>query len=124
MAEYNTAQRKRLAEFMEKYSELALSLDGWTSKLKEEGFTVGRTTVYRTLHKLEREGRVISTREHRHTRYQIAACQGEHLHLKCTGCGRLYHLSHEHSHALKSSLPEGFSVNNVIYGVCADCEGV
>lgn len=122
MAEYKTEQRRLLSEFMEKHNELALSADGWSKKLKEEGYNLGRTTVYRTLLKMEKEGRAISSKEHRHTRYQISACTGDHLHLKCTGCGKLYHLSHEHSHALKNSLPEGFSINNVIYGICAECE--
>ncbi len=122
MVEYKTVQRRVLSEFMGKYSDLALSADGWTGKLKEEGFSLCRTTVYRALLKMEKEGKVISSKENRHIRYQIATCKGDHLHLKCTGCGKLFHLSHEHSRALKNSLPSDFSVNNLIYGICADCK--
>ena len=122
MAEYKTEQRKQLIEFMQQHSEWALSLDEWSEKLKAEGYTIGRSTVYRTLIKMEKEGSVISTKEKRHIHYQISACCEDHLHLKCTGCGKLFHLSHEHSHALKQSLPTGFSVDNIIYGTCKECK--
>ena len=122
MAEYNTEQRRVILEFMKEHNGLALSADGWKRMLGEAGYSLGRTTLYRTLVKLDREGAVISTREHRHTKYQYVDCCHEHLHLKCTGCGRLFHLSHEHSHAIRSSLPAEFSVNNVIYGICTECK--
>lgn len=123
MAEYKTEQRRQLTEFMTKYSDLALSIDEWLEKLKEEGYTLGRTTVYRTLLKLEKEGTVISTKEQRHTHYQISTCCHDHLHLKCIGCGKLIHLNHDTSHALKSSIlgDIGFSVDDVIYGKCEKC---
>ena len=122
MAEYKTEQRRVILEFIKEHNELALSADGWKKMLGEAGCLIGRTTLYRTLVKLEREGEVISTKEHRHTKYQYVDCRHEHLHLKCTGCGKLFHLSHEHSHAIRSSLPKEFSVNNVIYGICAECK--
>lgn len=122
MAEYKTEQRKQVTEFIERYGESALSLDEWTKKLRAEGYTIGRSTVYRTLIKLEKDGIVISTKEQRHRHYQIAPCCDDHLHLKCTGCGKLFHLSHEHSHALKQAMPSGFSVDNIIYGMCKECK--
>lgn len=128
MAEYKTEQRKQLLDFMQKNSGLALSVDEWTIRMQQhQSDAPGRSTVYRTLLMLEKQGLVIRTKERRHSRYQIAGCSHDHLHLKCLGCGKLVHLSHSASHALEQiiSKDEEFSVDGkqtVIYGTCSDCK--
>ncbi len=131
MAEYNTEQRKQLIDFLEKHKDLSLSIDGWIDMMQKEssGRVPGRTTVYRTMERLEREGLVIRTREGRHSQFQLAQCFGEHghLHLKCVGCGKLFHMSHEASHVLEKSIfsDSRFNIDQsqtVIYGKCAECK--
>ncbi|MBR5515081.1 MAG: transcriptional repressor [Clostridia bacterium] len=134
MGEYKTEQRKQLIEFMTKYSELSLSVDGWVEKMKKElheSFIPSRSTVYRTMLKLEKQGRVIRCVEGAsHTcNYQIAVCHEHHhhLHLKCVGCGALIHMSHEASELLNNTIlkDNNFNVDKnqtVIYGLCAECK--
>ena len=52
-------------------------------------------------------------------------CQ-EHFHLKCTCCGRLFHVSCDYLNQLGEHLLEhhGFVIDHtktVLYGLCADC---
>lgn len=132
MAEYKTEQRRILIDFMTKYPELSLSADQWLEKMAlvfKTDEMPSRSTVYRTMLKLEREGKVLRCVEgNSHTcKYQIASCHGHtHLHLKCIGCGTLIHMSKENSQLLSETVlkDNGFNVDEkqtVIYGRCTKC---
>ena len=90
----------------------------------------GRSTVYRLIPKLldEKKIRHFSREEGRRQVSQIMGgmeCAG-HMHLKCTACGRLYHVSVPVSMALSSEIEqtENFKVSageTVIFGTCSHC---
>ncbi|MBE6686812.1 MAG: hypothetical protein E7591_06215 [Ruminococcaceae bacterium] len=133
MAEYITEQRRQLIEFMQRYSGLSLSVDKWREKMLEElslEKVPSRSTFYRTMLKLKREGAVIRFADQAsHTsRYQIANCKEHfHLHLKCIECGSLIHMSHEASRELHNVIlkDNNFNVDKnqtVIYGICSECK--
>ena len=130
---YNTKQKSEVLDFLIKHSGEHFTVDDLTAKLSDSGINIGKTTVYRHLEKLTENMQV--------RKYEIskndAACyeylgdESEnscrtHYHLKCTSCGKLFHidchtLSAINEHILSS---HGFRVNSVqtvFYGVCAEC---
>lgn len=131
MAEYITKQRIQIIECLKKHKNEHLTVDGLVAHLAQEGEHVGRTTVYRTLDKLCREGML--------RRYELSgescACyqyidndEGctEHFHLKCESCGELIHLGCHRLGELSGHIEaeHAFKVNNaktVLYGTCAKC---
>ena len=93
---YKTKQKAVILDCLKNNSDREFTVDGLVELLKSESFTVGRTTVYRYLDYLVKNGDVRkfvsdSTRqatfqyiEHKHE------CE-EHMHLKCIKCGKLIH---------------------------------
>ena len=60
--------------------------------------------------------------------YQLVACEhcDSHLHLKCVGCGKLFHMDEDISDELVSRIRacSAFSVDeeeSVLYGKCSSC---
>lgn len=130
MGGYKTKQREKIEEVF------ALSgghetVDSLFEKLNESGENIGRTTVYRTLEKLESEGKArkyaASPGESVCYQYIFSAHQcNEHFHLKCEVCGKLIHIECDHISELSRHINEthNFKVNNlktVLYGVCEQC---
>ncbi len=134
MAHYQTAQKKRLTEFMTKYSEKAFSVEelyAEMEKLYKKEELPGKSTVYRLIQQMTAEGIVKRTlREHsRKLVYQIAA--GEHcafhLHLKCTDCGRILHMDDDESLKIMAEVLEKnhFAVDGkqtMLVGKCGNCK--
>lgn len=131
MAEYITKQRTQIIECLKKHKDNHLTADDIVMQLLQSGEHVSRTTVYRTLDKLCRDGLL--------RRYELSgencACYqyidadddcGEHFHLKCESCGELIHLGCHRLNELSSHIESehAFKVNNaktVLYGTCAKC---
>ena len=127
---YKTKQRA-IIEALLKNSKGHLTVDDICKKLENSGKNVGRTTVYRTLEKLEKEGIVRKySAVGESCCYQYVSKSDEchdHFHLKCESCGRLIHLECEELSSISSHIAEhhGFSVNpfkTVFYGVCEVCK--
>ena len=91
---------------------------------------VNRSTVYRNLEKLTESGKITRklSKDGSRAIYRlnpIAHCEG-HLHLICSHCGGVIHLSETDSDKLEKVLKKsyGFSVNDnttVISGICESC---
>ncbi len=130
-AQYKTKQRTALHNAIAASDGRHITVDGLTAALEADGNAVGRTTVYRYLEKLAREGAV---RKYTHagesTCYQYVGEHGcrEHFHLKCESCGRLIHIECDYFDTLGEHIADshGFKVNRlktVLYGICKDCDG-
>lgn len=133
MAQYQTEQKKLLLEFLNERKERAFSIDELALALKAYGaHAPGKSTVYRLMLHLLEEKRVRRFVEEggRGFVYQLVAdahCH-EHLHLKCSQCGRLWHLGERLSRELLERVQgeTNFFVSNddtVLFGLCADCGG-
>ena len=121
---YNTKQRSAVLGFFEEHREEQFTIDELVSKLGTS--TIGKSTAYRLVGKLEEEGTLRRfTREGTSkAAYQLAGagCCSEHLHIKCIDCGLLVHLDHDAQDELTKST--GFVIDDglsMLYGVCADC---
>lgn len=124
---YHTKKREALLALLREHPSDALPLESIVEAIAPGG--VGRSTVYRLLSELVESGtlkKIPDARGH-HFSYQYigtSACV-DHLHLKCTVCGRLIHLDHETTELLERRLKRtsGFILDDttLLYGTCAVC---
>lgn len=130
--EYHTKQREVILEFLQKSGSRHVSVEEVLEHLKAEGQKVGRTTIYRYMEKLTREGtlRKYFIEEGAGACYQYiepwSACH-EHFHLKCLKCGKLLHLECDFLNQIGEHIvtQHGFQVDHtktVFYGTCKDCK--
>lgn len=124
MPTYKTRQRDAILAYLAKNP-------GSTHTAREiiDNVPVGEATVFRTLKHLTEEG-VLKRFSDGGTGsvYQYDGCHGDHLHLKCSGCGALFHLDCHFVEEIARhfSAEHGFSLDcsqTVLYGLCADCRG-
>lgn len=129
-AEYQTRQKGIVEAAFRATAGEHITVAELTRRLEEQGNAVGRTTVYRTLERLVRDGkaRKFSAVQGDSVCYQAigeTACR-EHFHLKCSACGKLLHMDCSLMDRLSRHIEEehGFQVdplNTVLYGICEDC---
>ena len=96
--------------------------------LRQEGQTVGLSTVYRQLEKLVAQGKVhkLLTEEGACYQYCDKTVHRDCFLLKCEGCGAIFHMDCSHLGELYGHLLEshGFAINprrTMFYGLCGKC---
>jgi Fur family ferric uptake transcriptional regulator len=88
---------------------------------------VNISTIYRSLELLEQLGLVTHTHlGHGAPRYHLAE-EAEHVHLVCSGCGRVTQVGPDAVRALVTALADhhGFETDVghlTVFGRCADCQ--
>ena len=130
-ARYNTKQRDRIMEYLKKKQNEHITVEQLIDDFKEEGISIGISTVYRYLDVLVKEGTVrkFTIEEGCPACFQYFESQNackEHFHLKCNCCGALYHIESEHLTKAQAEVFRtfGFRVDpskTVIYGECRKC---
>ena len=131
---YQTEQKKVLFEYLRQHSEQAFTIDELAAAMQADttlASVPGKSTLYRLMSQLVEEGRVKRfTKGHsRHFLYQMVACPHctEHLHLRCTVCGKLYHMEDQESAQIVRTILENhhFAVDGadaVLPGCCEECQ--
>lgn len=128
MKTYNTHQRAALIEFLECNSDKAFTIEEIIEKIGND--ELSQSTVYRLMTKLVENGLVHRTVKgnSRSFVYQFInseKCEG-HLHIKCTDCGKVYHLDSTVSSVIKKDIDTstGFEIDShtVILGRCNTCK--
>ena len=126
---YNTKQKDNILCCIKDFGDSHFTAEELYRVLCEKGNCVGKTTVYRALERMTDEGalRKYTLGENKSACYQasLGACS-EHFHLKCTGCGRLFHADCEFLSRISEHINEhhGFEINSsktVFYGKCKIC---
>ena len=128
---YNTKQGDLILRLIRENGGRHLTAEDIVRRLADSGCAVGKSTVYRHLERLTREGTVrrFVLHDGESACYQFAGdgcCN--HYHLKCSRCGRLLHVECEYLDKVSELIYEhhGFTLseeNTVLYGLCADCAG-
>lgn len=126
---YRTRQRELIEKTLKALGGKHITAEALTEQLDKNGYSVGRTTVYRCLERLVEDGvaqKYTAIGESACYQYLGAADCVEHFHLKCTGCGRLIHIECEQLSELASHITaeHGFRVDKlktVLYGLCEEC---
>ncbi len=128
---YQTQQRKILLSFLNTVSDRQLTIEEILEELNSKGETVPQSSVYRLMKKLVEEGvvRRHSKEDSRQYVYQIIESEDchAHLHLQCTECGKLVHLSHEATKEARQWMKgaTGFDLDQektYLYGTCKECK--
>jgi Fur family ferric uptake transcriptional regulator len=128
---YNTRTRQQILQYLIDSRAHAVSAASILAHLEEEGLSASATTVYRYLERLSAEGRVMKYVADKGEKavFQYvgegAHCK-EHLHLKCTQCGQIYHLDCGFMDEVRAHLEaqHGFALQcegSILYGLCSRC---
>lgn len=133
MSGYTTRQRTLILAFMQRHLGHAWTAEQVHRALREEiGREVApaRSTVFRLLRRLNQEGVLMQLpspdgRGHAYQMDTHAACL-DTLHLKCSRCGQLIHLTEAEEKRLKNTLRKQlqFELDHqqaTLYGRCAAC---
>lgn len=126
---YNTNHKKRILDFLIANKERHFTIEEIIEALSGEDGSPGKSTVYRQVSALMRDGivRRFEAPDEDSFVYQYAVgvdCE-HHFHLKCVRCGKLIHmdcvqLDEVRDHILRE---HGFLIggSSIIYGICAVC---
>lgn len=129
---YNTKTRQAILEYLMKQTDITVSVSDIETYLKEIGIKINTTTVYRYLDKLCNE-HVVMKYPDLESDKAVFQFVGEnrhctnHLHLKCTKCGKIIHLDCDFMEQLKEHLysDHGFYLQcsgDILHGICQDCQ--
>ena len=128
---YTTKTRTEMLDFIKRNWARTITAADVIEHMREAGMPVSQTTVYRYLEKLCEEHQLVkypdSTGEKSVYQYmdEHSNC-ANHLHLKCTQCGKLIHMDcafldefrnhllHDHNFLIQYK-------GNILYGICKDC---
>ena len=125
---YKTKQSEIVLSYLKQNSDSHLTANEIAMALSNQN--VGKTTVYRHLEKLCRDGAVRKyiLEEGDSACYQYIgdnACHS-HFHLKCLSCNKLLHLECDHLSEIETHINahHNFKVDSsrtVFYGICEEC---
>ena len=120
-------------DFLKKHPERSYTIDEIAAEMKADpdfANPPGKSTIYRLMPGLAEENPVKRFAGSRGTKTAYQIIGGEschfHIHLKCTSCGRLLHMSDEDSHMIAENLLKsgGFALDlgrTNLVGLCERC---
>ena len=128
---YNTRTRQLILDYLRANPSRAVSAADIVAYLEAAGAPANPTTVYRYLDKLAADQQVMKYVADKGERalYQYTDQQRhcrEHIHLKCTRCGEIFHMDCGFMAEVRRHLLEehGFTLQcegSVLYGLCRRC---
>ena len=128
---YHTKKKSAVLDCLARHRNESLTVDGVVAALCAEGVKTGRSTVYRHLEELCREGAIsrFAAESGKSVTYRVigSECGDDcHFHLICTACGEVCHTHCRELEALFAHMAaaHGFSVDEkktMLYGVCEKC---
>ena len=128
MKTYHTHQRASLLNFLKENSERAFTIEEIITNLNNS--EIAKSTVYRLMQKLVEESLVHRTVKgnSRSFVYQYISdekCEN-HLHMKCTDCGKVYHLDSGVTSIIQNNIKSNTSFeidsHTVLLGKCGECK--
>ena len=129
---YTTKQGEAVLALLQSRANSHLTVAQIETCFAENGVSVGRTTLYRQLDRLIREGRVKKyIVDENAACYQYTdetVCADIHYHLKCGKCGKLIHMDGKTLPDIARGIRDVYDfeidVNRtVFYGACRTCSG-
>lgn len=133
MTTYNTQQKKQLMDFLKKHPEQSYTIDEIATEMNADpdfANPPGKSTIYRLMPGLAEENLVKCFAGKRGTKASYQIIGGEschfHIHLKCTDCGKLLHMSDKDSHTIADDILKsgGFALDlgrTTLFGLCEGC---
>lgn len=131
---YHTKTKDLINEYLQKHNETTFTASDIFDYLKNLDETVNVTTVYRNMEKLVSTGVLIKRKSDTEDAfvYQVISEDSDctsHIHLQCTGCGKIYHLECDFMSDIMSHLSahHKFTLDcksSVLKGLCEDCSSM
>lgn len=133
MARYQTGQKRILLAYMKAHSDQAFTIEELYEGMKEEPAVTavpGKSTVYRIMPELVEAGLVKRFVKENSRKFLYQMVCGEHcdahLHMKCSVCGKLYHMEDRESEELFLQVMKKhhFQIDEgktVLFGQCEGC---
>lgn len=126
---YITRQQRAVLACIESCAGGCATATELAELLHQQGQSIGLTTVYRQLEKLEKQGMVHKIVTDEGARYQFCDChrRGHDCFLmKCERCGKVEHVDCDHLGPLYAHMYEAhhFRINpqrTLFYGLCQSC---
>lgn len=132
MARYETEQKRILLAYMKAHSDRAYTIEELCAEMKKEPMlkTVpGKSTVYRIMPVLVEAGLVKRFVKGNSRRFLYQMVSGghcdNHLHMRCSVCGKLYHMGDRESEELLLQVmrKHHFQVDESSTVLMGQCEG-
>lgn len=127
--QYQTKQQEAVSAFFQAEPSLCVTAEEIYLRLAKASSDVGKTTVYRAIARLCQQGKLRRYASHESGEaacYQWNPCEENHLHIRCTLCGQLEHLSCEEVREFCKHIAShhGFALDEgqtILYGQCRQC---
>ena len=127
MRDYATEQRKCLLSFFEKHPDRHFAVEELVDAI--EGISL--STIYRNVNQMVAEGTIrrFQNKGRRTFLYQYIGTEecSEHLHLKCSKCGRILHMDEAAAEAVTDAVKNIFDFEvdknaTILFGACNTCK--
>ncbi|MDY2627679.1 MAG: transcriptional repressor [Lachnospiraceae bacterium] len=131
-AGYRTKNRDMMLSYMKANRDRTVYVTDIHQYMKSQGVNVNLTTIYRFLDKLQEEHQVLKYTADKGecAGFQYVgegnSCE-EHLHVKCTGCGRVIHLDCRFMDEIRGHLKDHHNFQlqcngSSLFGLCEECQ--
>jgi len=130
--EYRTKARNAIIEYLKEHADRRIAARDIVEALARQSEPVDRSTVYRNLERLCREGKLVRYRDaemdvtcYRYSEGQ-EACHA-HIHAQCENCGKIFHLDNALFAAAEKRMHDEYGIGidygkTVITGICDQCK--
>ncbi|MCI7098339.1 MAG: transcriptional repressor [Lachnospiraceae bacterium] len=132
VAGYRTKNRDMMLAYMKENRDRTVYVNDIHQYMKEQGVNVNITTIYRFLDKLLEERRILKYTADKGecAGFQYVGegnCCEEHLHVKCTACGKVIHLDCQFMDEIRHHLQEHHRFilqcsGSSLFGLCEECQ--
>ena len=130
--EYKTKPRNLIMDYLKKNPDTRFTARDILNAVNSGGEELDRSTVYRNLERLCKEGHLVRYKETdvNATCYQYSEEHGschDHTHAQCSSCGKVFHMDNEvlEEAAAKMRAEYGIDIDyarTLIIDVCNDCK--
>ena len=130
MGDYKTKPRSAIIEYLKENADTRFTARDVLEAIRADGDGLDRSTVYRNLERLCREGILIKYKEADVSAacYQYSEGHGschEHLHAQCVSCGRIFHLDNEVIEDTARKMHDKYGIDidykTVLLCTCKEC---
>lgn len=133
-SEYKTKPRNLIIEYLKDNADTRFTARDILNAVKGKGDGLDRSTVYRNLERLSKEGKLVKYKEadvnatcYQYSEEHESCC--EHMHAQCSVCGKIFHLDNKiFKSAAKKMMDEyGIEIDygkSVIMCICDECRNV
>ena len=132
-SEYRTKPRNAIIEYLKENADTRFTARDILNALNSNDNSLDRSTIYRNLERLSREGQLVKYKESdvNATCYQYSEGHGlchMHVHAQRLVCGKIFHIDNQHLKKAATAMKAEYGIEidygkTVIMCRCSDCIG-